>query len=589
MIPKFLFPKGGQLSKPSPFGPVVKFWLCGLSLIIIGIGVVHIFPQIAARLGAWVSVQELHLPPGTKVDAIIVLGGNTFARIERGIELYNSDVAPLLVLTGYSPEATSEDRDEILNARDYALRSGVPQSNFALLSTTSTIEDSKEIASYVLDHKLRRIVVVSDWTHGRRAVCSIKAALGQNPLTLYFVARPSNYDPSTWWVDKVGSREVLAEVAKMGIYRMLYGVPMGECFPGDAGVLSYLFLIALGLVTSITSVEFIRRNAVRLGRIDVPNERSSHTLPTPRGGGLGIIFAVVVPWLIAIWIWPRQTTVPLWMSVAFPCAAVLVATIGWFDDKRSVSPRLRLLLYFLVCSGFVVMAGTFNTIYFPILGEIPLAVLPAFGITVLWLVGFLNIFNFMDGIDGLAGCQALLAAIFWLILFLIEGQAGLAFLSSLLAAGCLGFLFLNLPPARIFMGDVGSAFLGFSLAALPIMAYTQTNNPRTLVVGVFFVLPFVFDGTLTIIRRALRRENIFEPHRSHLYQQLVIAGQTHRQVTAKYCLLMLLSGVCGLIFYTGDQTEVLLSICFMLCIFASFSIYVSVVNLRIRNKLGQTS
>jgi UDP-N-acetylmuramyl pentapeptide phosphotransferase/UDP-N-acetylglucosamine-1-phosphate transferase len=167
----------------------------------------------------------------------------------------------------------------------------------------------------------------------------------------------------------------------------------------------------------------------------------------------------------------------------------------------------------------------------------------------------------------------------------VEGQAGLALLACLLAAASLGFLFHNLPPARIFMGDIGSAFLGFTLAAMPLIAYVQTSNARMPVVGVLFVAPFVFDGTLTILRRALHRENIFKPHRSHLYQQLVIAGQSHRQITGQYQVLMLLGGICGLVYYTGTQAGMMLSFLVMLVLFASYATYVSVIQVRVRKKL----
>ena len=108
------------------------------------------------------------------------------------------------------------------------------------------------------------------------------------------------------------------------------------------------------------------------------------------------------------------------------------------------------------------------------------------------------------------------------------------------------------------MGDVGDAFLGFTFAAMPLMAYSQTGNPRMPIVGVLFVAPFALDGALTIVRRALHRENIFAAHRSHLYQRLVIAGLSHRQVTNQYRRLMLLSGMCGVIYMLAPRTTLLL-------------------------------
>jgi UDP-N-acetylmuramyl pentapeptide phosphotransferase/UDP-N-acetylglucosamine-1-phosphate transferase len=261
--------------------------------------------------------------------------------------------------------------------------------------------------------------------------------------------------------------------------------------------------------------------------------------------------------------------------IGFPLAAALVAAVGWMDDRHSLPAFVRLLLYLLISAGFIVTVGAFSSLEIPLLGDLPLAGFAAALLALVWLVGFLNIFNFMDGIDGLAGSQALLASLFWLLLFLLEGQFGLALLAGLLAAASLGFLFHNRPPARIFMGDVGSAFLGFALAAVPLMAYSQTGNGRMPVVGVLFVAPFVLDGALTILRRALRHENVFEAHRSHLYQRLVIAGQSHRQVTRQYRLLMLLGGVCGVIYYAGSPEEMALALLVMVGAFAMYAAHVS--------------
>jgi UDP-N-acetylmuramyl pentapeptide phosphotransferase/UDP-N-acetylglucosamine-1-phosphate transferase len=159
----------------------------------------------------------------------------------------------------------------------------------------------------------------------------------------------------------------------------------------------------------------------------------------------------------------------------------------------------------------------------------------------------------MDGIDGLAGSQAIVAGMGWALLGSLSNQPLIGGLGILLAASSLGFLRHNWPPARIFMGDVGSAFLGFSFAALPLLAASAetagTAGGRWVVIGALLVWPCVFDTAFTLLRRLRNREPIFKAHRSHLYQRLVISGLSHRRVTSIYALLSSLTAVAGLLYF----------------------------------------
>jgi UDP-N-acetylmuramyl pentapeptide phosphotransferase/UDP-N-acetylglucosamine-1-phosphate transferase len=153
----------------------------------------------------------------------------------------------------------------------------------------------------------------------------------------------------------------------------------------------------------------------------------------------------------------------------------------------------------------------------------------------------------MDGIDGIAGGQAVVAGLGWTIIGLIDGQSFVGLIGVLLGASSLGFLFHNWPPARIFMGDVGSAFIGFSLAVLPIIG--AQGNPRFMVAGILVVWPFIFDTSFTLVRRLINKENIFEAHRSHIYQRLVTSGYSHRFVTLIYIGLASIGTVIALLWY----------------------------------------
>ena len=163
-------------------------------------------------------------------------------------------------------------------------------------------------------------------------------------------------------------------------------------------------------------------------------------------------------------------------------------------------------------------------------------------LVILW---FINLYNFMDGIDGLAGGTGMIG---FACLGLLGAQSdawGFAAVCAAISAACAGFLLSNFAPARIFMGDVGSAFLGFTFAALSVLAAQQ--NPRLAVAGILLLWPFIFDTIGTFLRRLRRRENVFAAHRSHLYQRLVIAGYSHRTVTLLYSGLALVGLVLALV------------------------------------------
>ena len=170
-------------------------------------------------------------------------------------------------------------------------------------------------------------------------------------------------------------------------------------------------------------------------------------------------------------------------------------------------------------------------------------------ILVVGVVGLLNIYNFMDGIDGLAGVQGVVAGLAWWCFGRSLGATASAALGILIAAGASGFLTLNWPPAKIFMGDAGSTVLGFSFAVLPLLVWVE-KKPAVgffvlLSVAMLVVWPFLADGIFTIFRRLRKRENIFKAHRSHLYQRLVIAGKSHLLVTVVYGVLAVIGAGLG--------------------------------------------
>jgi FlaA1/EpsC-like NDP-sugar epimerase/UDP-N-acetylmuramyl pentapeptide phosphotransferase/UDP-N-acetylglucosamine-1-phosphate transferase len=283
--------------------------------------------------------------------------------------------------------------------------------------------------------------------------------------------------------------------------------------------------IALGSL----GVADVRAWAERRRLLDLPNDRSSHTRPTARGGGLPIVLVTLLGLLLFPWSSPDS---PGWVNVlAFGLLAVTIAGVSFADDIRTIRTGPRLLVHAVCALGLLLQFGYWHTVTLPAVGAIPLGPLGAIA-AFLWVVGFLNLYNFMDGIDGIAGGQAVVAGLGWIALGAMTGTELPMVLGILLGGASLGFLFHNWSPARVFMGDVGSTFLGFSFAALAVI--TAPIDPRLPLVGAAFVWPFLFDGSFTIGRRLLNRENILKAHRSHLYQRLTIAGRSHQFVSLLY-------------------------------------------------------
>lgn len=306
-----------------------------------------------------------------------------------------------------------------------------------------------------------------------------------------------------------------------------------------------LFIGFSAFIISYLGVAAVRRWALRRNLLDIPNERSSHVVPTPHGGGLAIAAIVLIGFGISR-LWAEDLA--LGSFAGYMLGALAIAAISGVDDLFGVSAPARLLVHLFAAAIFVAFAGFVSRIYLPFLGELDWGWLGV-PITLLWIVGLTNAYNFMDGIDGIAAGQAIVAGGLWIVIALALGASALATLSVLIVGASLGFLLHNTPPARIFMGDVGSAFLGYSFAVLPVIA--APRNPRLVVAGALVVWPFLFDSSFTFLLRLSRGENVFAAHRSHLYQRLIIVGYSHRWVSSLYIGL----AVAGVVLAAAYLTE----------------------------------
>lgn len=302
-------------------------------------------------------------------------------------------------------------------------------------------------------------------------------------------------------------------------------------------------IVAAAAASGITWL--VRRWAVR-ALLDIPNERSSHTLPTPKGGGISIV-AVTVIGAWAGWL-ALEEPIPALPLVSWTIFGLLISAVSFVDDMRPLPNRIRFTVHSVGAIAAIVTGGYWGTVLVPLVGTIDLGVL-GIAVTFVWIAGLTNAWNFMDGIDGIAAAQAAVAGLAWFALGEMAGSGSAAALGLALAASNLGFLTWNWPPARIFMGDVGSAFVGYTLGVLPLVAmataFGGSGSPSGILplLSVLVVWPFVFDSSLTLLRRLRRRENLFAAHRSHLYQRMVISGLSHSSVSVGYTVLAAVGGL----------------------------------------------
>lgn len=283
-----------------------------------------------------------------------------------------------------------------------------------------------------------------------------------------------------------------------------------------------IYIFPAFLVTLVLT-EYLRRSVFSRQWLDVPNARSSHERPTPRGGG--VVFAAV--FLLAgaalMLTEPQQAQPPALFG-----GLLLVAVCGLLDDRYSLSARLRLLMQGTAALWLTVSIPGLPAL--PVFGETWHFGFEGYLLAWLFLVWLLNLFNFMDGIDGIAATQAISVLVCGALCHWLAGsQQGLPVLALVLAAACAGFLCLNWPPARIFMGDSGSAFLGFAMAAMALLAARE--NGALFWCWVLLMGVFVVDATVTLLRRILRGEKPSEAHRSHAYQHASRRLGAHRPVT----------------------------------------------------------
>jgi UDP-N-acetylmuramyl pentapeptide phosphotransferase/UDP-N-acetylglucosamine-1-phosphate transferase len=272
-------------------------------------------------------------------------------------------------------------------------------------------------------------------------------------------------------------------------------------------------------LASAIGVALFRRVAIARGWVAQANERSSHQGAIPLGAGIVVlIVSLVGAWPIGALGW------------GYLMGAVLLASVSWLDDLYSVPIAGRLVVQILAAVALL-SGARLSGLAWPLL--------------VVWVVALVNIYNFMDGIDGMAGLQAVVAGVAWYLLGSRFAMSGVAHFGVMLAAASAGFLVHNVSKNRVFLGDVGSVFLGYSFAALTVTASVANPGGPLFITGALFLWPLLFDTSVTLLRRWRRGAPLTQAHREHLYQRLVQGGISHAGVSLTYAGLSVLGAGAG--------------------------------------------
>ncbi len=292
--------------------------------------------------------------------------------------------------------------------------------------------------------------------------------------------------------------------------------------------MTYWLLLPFVAGLSLVLTGALRRYALARSLVDIPNARSSHSVPTPRGGGVAIVasFLLALPWLAVAGLASRHL---VWALLG---AGAGVALLGFLDDHGHVAARWRLLGHFAAAGWVLCWLGGLPPVM--ALGHTLDLGWVGHGLAVVYLVWLLNLYNFMDGIDGIASVEAICVCLGAAALYALPGMAGGGpavdlWLPLLLACAVAGFLAWNFPPARIFMGDAGSGFLGITLGILSLQAAWAA--PQLLWSWLILLGVFVVDATVTLLRRLLRGDKVYQAHRSHAYQHAARRFGRHLPVT----------------------------------------------------------
>jgi len=290
-----------------------------------------------------------------------------------------------------------------------------------------------------------------------------------------------------------------------------------------------IWVILATFLISFLLTGYMRHYALKKNIIDNPNERSSHTVPTPRGGGVSIVITFLLV-LVGLMI---SHQLQLTTGLILVAAGLGVAVLGFLDDHGHINSMLRLAIHFLIAIGVVSFLGGFSDVTL-FNGSLHLGWFANI-IAILFLVWLLNLYNFMDGINGIASVEAITTLLSLAFIYLLLDTQLSSELLFIFAASVFGFVLWNFPKARIFMGDAGSGFLGLILGILALISLK--TDPALFCAWIICLGVFIVDATFTLIRRVINGHKMYDAHRSHAYQYASRKYNSHTTVTIGVLLI----------------------------------------------------
>lgn len=306
---------------------------------------------------------------------------------------------------------------------------------------------------------------------------------------------------------------------------------------------------AIAFIGTFTLTYPVKKLAIKFGAVDFPNHRKIHTKVTPRLGGLAIFFGV---FLGALYLQPQHEHL-----LEISLGAIVIIITGVLDDRFGIRPVIKLSGQ-LIAASFLISSGLIiERITLPFLGVVDLGFISVL-ITVLWIVGITNAINLIDGLDGLATGVSTIALTTMFIMAIADGQLVAAYLCIVLMGGNLGFLYHNFHPAKIYMGDTGSNFLGYMIAAISMLGLFKNIALFSFIIPVIILAVPIFDTLFAIVRRAYNKENIMRPDNKHIHYQLLKAGYSHRQTVLIIYGFSAVFGAMAILFAKASMTTSLI-------------------------------
>jgi len=336
------------------------------------------------------------------------------------------------------------------------------------------------------------------------------------------------------------------------------------------------FYVLLVFSLSVAITFLLIKMPAKFSAVDTPNERSLHESPTPRTGGVAMLLSVII--ISFIFSYNQNLNI----SPNIIIAGAMIIVISLLDDFRPVKSIVRFVIH-IIAAVIVVRAGFMIEYINMPWGEVNVLPVLASVLTIVFIVWMTNLYNFMDGMDGLAAGMSIFGFLTFAVIGYLENQLGFSLISLIMAASSMGFLVWNFPPAKIFMGDLGSAVYGYIVAVFVI--YAHINNMIPVQISIILFSPFIFDATATLICRVYNREKFWQAHNTHFYQRLVLSGLGHKKVLMYEYALMIVCSILVIAVYNAEPVYQMLAILLTLVIYVVIAV---VVTRKIKNTDGNS-